>query len=202
MNVCQYYTYGRVNITDVAVFVCLVTLCHFSALSAFINVVFAFAYFEIKAVFSIKRALRCFSPSYGSVSFSLNVAMVLWLNQELVYWPKSDRKTHKRRRAFTRISPFTRLSVPHRAPTAALSGGKHWINVRDRLGPATDAFRREISLMRAIIMRKMVMVMTLQRSGRAVRTQQTRSRDLLQLGGCLRSRDRCRYVTCAIYIYI
>lgn len=143
MYVTIKHTTG-LNITDAAVnshrwqlwslFVCLVILCHFSALSAFIYVVFAVAYFEIKAVFSIKHALRCFSPSYGSVSFSLTVAMVLWLNQELVYWPKSDRKTQKT----TRSSPFTRLSVPHRAPTAALSGGEHWINVRARFGPATN----------------------------------------------------------------
>lgn len=35
-----------------------------------------------------------------------------------------------------------------------------------------------------------MMIMTWQRSGRAVRSQQMRSRDLFQLGGCLRSRDR------------
>lgn len=84
-----------------SLFVCLVILCH---LSAFIYVVFSFVYFEIKAVFSIKRALRCFSPSYGSVSFSLTVAMVLWLNQELVYWPKSDRKRQKTTRVHVQLT--------------------------------------------------------------------------------------------------
>jgi len=34
-------------------------------------------------------------------------------------------------------------------------------------------------------------MMTLQRSGRAVWTQQIQSRDLSQLGGCKRSCDRC-----------
>lgn len=139
---------------------------------------------------------------YAFDLFSLIVAKILWLIQELVYQPNShsitntieNRQAGTRRRALAHSSPYTRLSVLHRAPISALSVGKHWIDVRGQLGSVTDECHQELSLIMAIIMRKM----TLQRSGRAVWTQQIRSRDLGQLGGYSRScdhRDRRQNVT-------
>lgn len=157
---------------------------------------FPFFLWNNSSLFYIKHASRCFSLSlfYAFDVFSLIVAKILWLIRELVYQPNSHSITNtienRRARARSCTAHLTLvLSVLHRSQISALSVGKHWIDVRSQLGSVTDEFHQELSLIRAIITRKMK-VMTLQRSGRAVWTQQIRSRDLGQLGGCSRSCDR------------
>lgn len=172
--------------------VCLT--CEFMQLYYSIVVCF---YFCFVCILSMKLQQSVVSIMHYAV-FSLcllHSISLVWSLQRSCDWfknlfinPAATAKHNRKARTHAHSSPYTRLSVQHRAQMSSLSVGKHWINVRGRLSSVADEFSREISLIRTIIVVRMKM-MTLQRSGRAVRTQQMRSRDLHQLGGCLQSCD-------------